>query len=530
VCGERKIGFSLFEGGNRRNLDELTQQVKSALNRQYEFVNIWEEDVVIRDRKTGQEYAVAYDVSENGEVKLYEDTQEAVAFNEVEQAYLPVKENAAPNSPDLEAVKSLLLESARTIQQERAAQKDLHQEIEQALNPADDPAHSTKETIQKIEFAKGVWQDALSVARWLRKNGFPTDNVQEGSMEFWIELRPVADFEPESLRSLNERSASPLQAFGPGPWPPGVSFTTGRLQTGVKDFQTQLLLHQLRQQDIKALRVPPNSTVVKLTEADVSGTDQPAEDQSPAESKSFFISGQVKSVDEEARTISGWVSTNDIDRGGDQVLPSAFESSFRRDPSPILLYNHDLKQPIGRVIDYKIDPYKGLWISARISKTTKDVWEMIKEKIIAAFSFGYRVLKSYQRSDGVRVISDLELFEVSAVSLPRNAAAVITNVSGKFATARDFQAKFNELSLLAKTTTDPLTLMAVNNGLQLLEEQVHLERNRKAELEVMQNMEALTMQQVLDEAYKVVKSLGEQIEAEMTHQLWVRENISRLSH
>lgn len=119
--------------------------------------------------------------------------------------------------------------------------------------------------------------------------------------------------------------------------------------------------------------------------------------------------------------IEGYASTIDIDRSGDVVPKSAWEKGIQNYlKNPIILAQHDYDDPIGRMTDYRVDD-KGLWVKARISSAAEEVFGLIKDKILTAFSIGFRILDAeYNSAAEVFVIKELELVEISVVSVPCN--------------------------------------------------------------------------------------------------------------
>lgn len=118
--------------------------------------------------------------------------------------------------------------------------------------------------------------------------------------------------------------------------------------------------------------------------------------------------------------IEGYASTTDVDRQGDVVPQSVWEKGVKNYlKNPVILAYHDHGQPIGRMVEHKTDS-KGLWIKARISSAAKQ-FQLIKDGILTAFSIGFRVLDAeYNSSAEVFLIKELELVEISVVSVPAN--------------------------------------------------------------------------------------------------------------
>lgn len=143
--------------------------------------------------------------------------------------------------------------------------------------------------------------------------------------------------------------------------------------------------------------------------------------------------------------VEGYASTNDVDRAGDVVPKSVWESGIENYlKNPIVLAYHDHDDPIGRVVEHKIDS-RGLWIKARISAAAEQVFNLIKDGILTAFSIGFRVLDAeYNSATELFVIKELELLEISIVSVPCNQNTIFS-LSKAFETAEDaklFRAQF----------------------------------------------------------------------------------------
>ncbi len=118
--------------------------------------------------------------------------------------------------------------------------------------------------------------------------------------------------------------------------------------------------------------------------------------------------------------ISGYASTNTPDRSDDVVPSSVWDKGMTNYlKNPIVLAYHDHDDPIGRMIEHKVDN-KGLWVKARISAAA-EVFNLIKDNVLTAFSVSFRVLDAeYNAITELFVIKELELIEISVVSVPCN--------------------------------------------------------------------------------------------------------------
>lgn len=136
--------------------------------------------------------------------------------------------------------------------------------------------------------------------------------------------------------------------------------------------------------------------------------------------------------------IEGYASTNDVDRHGDVVPSSVWEKGIQNYlKNPVILAYHDHSQPIGRMVEYKGDD-KGLWIKARVSSAAKQ-FSLIKDGILSAFSIGFRVLDAeYNSAAEVFLIKELELVEISVVSVPANQNSLF-ELSKAFTTPEEYK-------------------------------------------------------------------------------------------
>lgn len=132
---------------------------------------------------------------------------------------------------------------------------------------------------------------------------------------------------------------------------------------------------------------------------------------------------------------SGYASTyGNVDEGGDVVVRGAFADSLKARPKPKLLWQHDMREPIGVPAQLTSDEHglKGTW---RLSKTARgsDAYELLKDGAIDSLSIGYIPSQAEYRDDGVRLLKSVDLLEVSLVSLPMNEQALVTTVKAAFA-------------------------------------------------------------------------------------------------
>lgn len=187
-----------------------------------------------------------------------------------------------------------------------------------------------------------------------------------------------------------------------------------------------------------------------------------------------YKSFELKAKEDETGMIAGFFSTYDEtpDSYGDIIKPGAFTETIKKreesgHPFP-LCFNHDFSQVIGAV-DKIEDTEKGPYIEAHFLDTdlAQDVRKMLKSGAIYQFSFAYDVLgwenpSEEQRKAGVwNILTKLEVFEISVVTVPANQNAVATEVksiepetkAGKRNSKKDADV-INQIIDLAKSLLD----------------------------------------------------------------------------
>lgn len=134
--------------------------------------------------------------------------------------------------------------------------------------------------------------------------------------------------------------------------------------------------------------------------------------------------GVTKSEDGvQSITITGYANTTVEDRAGDVIpseawlKPKAMGNYLK---NPIVLFQHDHSWPIGKMVDYSVDE-KGLRVVIEIYSTDEKIFNLVKQGVLKAFSVGFRITDyAYDVDEDVFTITELELHEISVVSIPCN--------------------------------------------------------------------------------------------------------------
>ncbi|MEL6840856.1 MAG: HK97 family phage prohead protease [Pseudomonadota bacterium] len=120
-------------------------------------------------------------------------------------------------------------------------------------------------------------------------------------------------------------------------------------------------------------------------------------------------------------TISGYASLfGKADQCGDVVERGAYVASLARGHGVKMLWQHDPAQPIG-VWDEVREDDRGLWVKGRLLTDVakgREAASLIGAGAIDGLSIGYRTVKARKDDKGNRLLSELELWEVSLVTFP----------------------------------------------------------------------------------------------------------------
>lgn len=154
----------------------------------------------------------------------------------------------------------------------------------------------------------------------------------------------------------------------------------------------------------------------------------------------LFKSFELK-ADGDNGTIEGYFSTYEKtpDSYGDIITPGAFTETLKKreetgHPFP-LCFNHDFDKIIG-VVDSIEEKEHGPYMKGHFLDTelAQDVRKFIKSGAVYQFSFAYDVLENRKPTEDekannvLNVLTKLDLFEVSVVTVPANQNAIITEV------------------------------------------------------------------------------------------------------
>ncbi|NCC03361.1 MAG: HK97 family phage prohead protease [Proteobacteria bacterium] len=132
----------------------------------------------------------------------------------------------------------------------------------------------------------------------------------------------------------------------------------------------------------------------------------------------------------------GYASVFDtVDSQSETVERGAFTRTLAawrvKGSAPAMLWMHDPTAPIGVWLAMSEDA-KGLVVQGRLALSTqkgREAYELLKMKALTGLSIGYRVVSSkIDKKRKVRILSDVELFEILLVTFPANDKARVDEV------------------------------------------------------------------------------------------------------
>lgn len=145
----------------------------------------------------------------------------------------------------------------------------------------------------------------------------------------------------------------------------------------------------------------------------------------------------------------GYGSTfGNVDSYDDTVAPGAFKRTLaehrKAGTMPALLFGHDTNKPVGKWLSIEEDAH-GLRVKGQIIRELswgKDAYVMLKNEVVKGLSIGYQTVKSIKQN-GLRVLQDVNLLEISIVAMPADASALVTGV--KDLTKRNLEEQLREV-------------------------------------------------------------------------------------
>jgi HK97 family phage prohead protease len=188
------------------------------------------------------------------------------------------------------------------------------------------------------------------------------------------------------------------------------------------------------------------------------------------EKKSLFgrIETKFAADDTATGTMSGYGAVfGNVDSYGDIIAPGAFKDSLAQHKAegtlPLMLLNHGLWDlPIG-IWDSMEEDDIGLKVAGHFIDNIRgqDAYKTAKAGAITGLSIGF-VVTDFEMRNNNRIITGVQLIEVSLVTLPANDLARVSNVKSQENEMTNTIAAFTNTSVAQANAEDASTSAAMN--------------------------------------------------------------------
>jgi len=149
--------------------------------------------------------------------------------------------------------------------------------------------------------------------------------------------------------------------------------------------------------------------------------------------KNFNVKLDIKALDESGH-FEGYASVFGIqDFDGDVIMTGAFKKSIEalqaKGKLPKMLWQHNFTMIIGKFTEMREDEH-GLWVKGFFIldvQKGKEAYALMKAGELDAMSVGFNIVEAGNGDRG-RVITEVDLWEVSLVTWGANSEALVTSV------------------------------------------------------------------------------------------------------
>jgi hypothetical protein len=158
------------------------------------------------------------------------------------------------------------------------------------------------------------------------------------------------------------------------------------------------------------------------------------------ETLTFKMDLDLKKEPDQDGTFEGYGAVfGNVDSDSDIIAPGAFAKSLSV-RKPKMLWQHDPNEPIG-IWDELAEDEHGLRVKGRVLKDVRrgaEAMALYKAGAISGLSIGFRTISAEPEANGsVRRLTEVDLWEISAVTFPSNPKANVT--AAKSDTIREFE-------------------------------------------------------------------------------------------
>jgi uncharacterized protein len=121
------------------------------------------------------------------------------------------------------------------------------------------------------------------------------------------------------------------------------------------------------------------------------------------------------------------------DQTGDIVLPGAFAASLRRKaPEHVrMLFQHDADEPVGTWLEMR-ETARGLHVTGRLDwnvQRGREILSLLESRGLDGLSIGFKTVTARRdKATGARLLSQIDLWEISLVTFPMLEGARVSEV------------------------------------------------------------------------------------------------------
>lgn len=216
---------------------------------------------------------------------------------------------------------------------------------------------------------------------------------------------------------------------------------------------------------------------------------------------------EIKRLDDREFEGHGSVFGN-VDLGGDIVLPGAFKRSLKqyqdKGDLPLMFWMHDPTRVAGKWTEMNEDE-NGLRVKGVLADTPlgNEIRTLLQMDAVKGLSIGYRTLDDDYDKDGNRLLKELELWEVSVVSLPMNPLAQVAHAKSQLSakgeyvpTVREFEHALRDVGCSLKVAKSIISKVYDDEGRDVPVDEPETKEPRDA-LEALDNLiDNLTARQI----------------------------------
>lgn len=163
--------------------------------------------------------------------------------------------------------------------------------------------------------------------------------------------------------------------------------------------------------------------------------------------KVLQFNANIKAVDGDSGTFEGYGSVFGVEDSYNEIVDKgAFAESIAK-RMPALLWQHRSGEPIGVYTEVSEDAH-GLKVKGQLNldvQQGREAYSLLKQGALNGLSIGFMVLEDYyDQEKRIRHLKKLSLWEVSLVTFPANAEAMVSGVKGVANTIRDFEGSLRD--------------------------------------------------------------------------------------